>query len=118
MITNRSATSPTLPAAPVASRGMTQPGEDTAAPSEPTDEDLHATVERLRKELWVAKDALIGAQAEAASLKILNRELEVLIGQLRDALAAQTRWARVVGQLTGNRYASAGIAKAKGLLRP
>ena len=82
------------------------------------DEDLQATVERLRKELWVAKDALIGAQAEAASLKILNRELEVLIGQLRDALAAQTRWARLVGRLTGNRYASAAISKAKASLKP
>ena len=83
-----------------------------------TDEDLEATVARLRRELWVAKDALIGAQAEAASLKILNRELEVLIGQLRDALAAQTRWSRVVGKLTGNRYASAGITRAKSLLKP
>ncbi len=101
---------------------MTQPGDDRhpapdEAPLGRADDELQATVERLRKELWVAKDALIGAQAEAASLKILNRELEVLIGQLRDALAAQTRWARLVGRLTGNRYASAAISKAKGALK-
>ena len=104
---------------------MTQPAEDVADEMDgPRDTDpstdvaeLQATVERLRREVWVARDALIGAQAEAASLKILNRELEVLIGQLRDALAAQTRWARVVGRLTGNRYASAGITKVKGVLK-
>ena len=94
------------------------PDRDDALRDRAGDEDLQATVERLRKELWVAKDSLIGAQAEAASLKILNRELEVLIGQLRDALAAQTRWARLVGRLTGNRYASAAISKAKASLKP
>ena len=47
-----------------------------------------------------------------------NRELEILIAQLRDALAAQTRWARLVGKATGNRYVSTLITKLKSLLRP
>ncbi len=84
----------------------------------PDDEQLDAQVRRLRHELMVARDAAIGAEAEAASLKIENRELEVLACQLRDQLAAQTRWARVVGRLTGNRYVSTAIARAKALARP
>jgi DNA repair exonuclease SbcCD ATPase subunit len=81
-------------------------------------EQLEATVEQLRKDLWTARDAVIGAEAEAGALKVQNRQLEVLIAQLRDALAAQTRWARLVGRLTGNRYVSTLITRLKSLLRP
>ena len=56
--------------------------------------------------------------AEAGTLKVRNRELEILIAQLRDALAAQTRWARLVAKATGNRYVSTLITKLKALLRP
>ncbi len=85
---------------------------------EPTVEELQATIEQLRKDLWTARDAVIGAEAEAGTLKIRNRELEILIAQLRDALAAQTRWARLVAKATGNRYVSTLITKLKSLLRP
>ena len=81
-------------------------------------DELEATVEQLRKDLWTARDAVIGAEAEAGSLKVRNRELEILIAQLRDALAAQTRWARLVARATGNRYVSTLITKLKSLLRP
>jgi hypothetical protein len=94
-----------------------RPAGDGAADAARIDE-LEATVEQLRKDLWTARDAAIGAEAEAGALKVRNRELEVLVAQLRDALAAQTRWARLVGKLTGNRYVSTLIARAKDVLRP
>lgn len=81
-------------------------------------EQLEATVEQLRKDLWTARDAVIGAEAEVGASRVRIRELETLVNQLRDALAAQTRWARLVGRLTGNRYVSTLITKAKALLRP
>lgn len=81
-------------------------------------EQLAAQVRQLRRELWTARDAAIAAEAEAATLRIENRELEVLACQLRDALAAQTRWARLTGKLTGNRYMSTAIARTKAHLRP
>jgi hypothetical protein len=87
-------------------------------PPEPDAEQEDARLRQLRHELMVARDAAIGAEAEAGSLKVKNRELEVLVAQLRDALAAQTRWARLVGKLTGNRYVSTLITKAKAVLRP
>lgn len=93
----------------------TEPADDAA--QERIDE-LEATVERLRKDLWTARDAVIGAEAETGSLKVRNRELEILIAQLRDALAAQTRWDRMVARATGNRYVSTLITKLKSLLKP
>ena len=93
-------------------------GDAGHPPARPTVEELQATVEQLRKDLWTARDAVIGAEAEAGSLKVRNRELEILIAQLRDALAAQTRWARLVARATGNRYVSTLITKLKSLLRP
>lgn len=81
-------------------------------------DELEAAVEQVRKDLWTARDAVIGAEAEAGALKVRNRELEILIAQLRDALAAQTRWARLVGKLTGNRYVSTLLTRAKDVLRP
>ena len=49
-------------------------------------EVLQAEITALRKDLWSTRDALIGAQAEAASLKVYNRELEVRLGQVQTAL--------------------------------
>jgi hypothetical protein len=94
------------------------PGDAGDGGDEPTVEELQATVEQLRKDLWTARDAVIGAEAEAGTLKVRNRELEILIAQLRDALAAQTRWARLVAKATGNRYVSTLITRLKALLRP
>jgi hypothetical protein len=89
-----------------------------AAAAAPITAARAAPVEQLRKDLWTARDAVIGAEAEAGTLKVRNRELEILIAQLRDALAAQTRFARLMGKVTGNRYVSTAITKLKSLLRP
>lgn len=53
----------------------------------------------MRRQLWSARDACIGAQAEAAALKVENRELEVRIGQLSQALAEQRTFERIVGRI-------------------
>jgi hypothetical protein len=99
-------------------QAIDDPAPATAGATDPTVEELEATVEQLRKDLWTARDAVIGAEAEAGTLKVRNRELEILIAQLRDALAAQTRFARLMGKVTGNRYVSTAITKVKSLLRP
>jgi septal ring factor EnvC (AmiA/AmiB activator) len=79
---------------------------------------LRTELSQLTADLWTARDATIAAEAETAALRIENRELEVLACQLRDALAAQTRWARWTGKLTGNRFVSTAITRAKALARP
>ncbi len=99
-------------------QAIDDPAPTGAAANDPTVEELEATVEQLRKDLCTARDAVIGAEAEAGTLKVRNRELEILIAQLRDALAAQTRFARLMGKVTGNRYVSTAITKLKSLLRP
>lgn len=51
---------------------------EPAADAGPTEELV-----ALRLELWEARDAAIGAIAEAGTLRARNRELEALIHQLR-----------------------------------
>jgi len=63
----------------------------------------------LKVELWVARDAAIGAIAEAGTLRARNAELEALIHQLRVEL---DRLARVETTLT-YRVGKALLAPAK-----
>ncbi|HKY15593.1 MAG TPA: hypothetical protein VJM33_11770 [Microthrixaceae bacterium] len=51
---------------------------------EPTDD-----VSALRREVWVARDAAIGATAELGTARARVAELEVLVDQLRTELARQ-----------------------------
>ncbi len=46
-------------------------------------EQLEATVVQLRQDLWIARDATIGATAELGTARAKVTELEALIHQLR-----------------------------------
>jgi hypothetical protein len=64
--------------------------------------ELEDEVRTLRKELWQARDATIGATATAGSYKARNVELEMLIHQLRTELAKMDAKLTVAtGSLTG-----------------
>ncbi len=45
------------------------------------------------------RDTLIGTQAETATLKVENRELQVRVGQLSQALAEQNTLNRMIGRI-------------------
>lgn len=77
---------------------MTTDADDAAKIAE-----LDQTVTRLRKDLLSSRDALIGAQAEAATLKVRNREIEVRVAQVEHALATQTRIVRGLERFTNHR---------------
>jgi hypothetical protein len=46
-------------------QAIDDPAPATAGATDPTVEELEATIEQLRKDLWTARDAVIGAEAEA-----------------------------------------------------
>lgn len=48
----------------------------------PTPEELAAEIAELKLELWSARDAAIGAVAQAGTLRVRNAELEQLVHQL------------------------------------
>ena len=79
-------------------------------------EELESEVASLRRDVWSVRDALIGAQAESATLKVENRELQVRIGQLTQALAEQTTLNRVVGRIRRDRRVRAAGRRARALL--
>jgi glucose/arabinose dehydrogenase len=68
----------------------------TSADDERRIEELEQTITRLRRDLLTTRDALIGAQAEAATLKVRNRDIEVRVAQVEQRLAASTRITRVL----------------------
>jgi len=49
--------------------------------------DLELELVGVRQQLWEARDAVIGATATAGSVRARNVELEMLVHQLRTALA-------------------------------
>ncbi len=66
----------------------TEPSEgDLTEPSEgdltETLTDLTTQIAELKLELWSARDAAVGAVAQAGALRARNAELEALIHQLR-----------------------------------
>lgn len=62
-------------------------------------EALESELAAARRDLWSMRDTLIGTQAESATLKVENRELQVRIGQLSQALAEQNTLNRIVGRI-------------------
>jgi hypothetical protein len=83
--------------------------------------ELEDEVRSLRKDLWRARDATIGATASAGSYKARNVELEMLIHQLRVELG-KTQSALLVsqGSLSGKVNALANMPRraARKLLGP
>ena len=75
----------------------------TSAEDERQIEELQSTVQKLRKDLLTTRDALIGAQAESATLKVRNREIEVRVAQVEQALATHNRLSRLIEQATNHR---------------
>jgi regulator of replication initiation timing len=65
-------------------------------------EELESEVAAVRRDLWSVRDALIGAQAESATLKVRNRELEVRLAQFTQLLNDQSSFDRLVGRLRAN----------------
>ena len=67
-----------------------RPSTPGAAPTEPSEGDLTETltdlttqIAELKLELWSARDAAVGAVAQAGALRARNAELEAVIHQLR-----------------------------------
>jgi hypothetical protein len=79
-------------------------------------EELQSEVISLRRDLLSVRDALIGAQAEAATLKVENRELQVRVGQLTQTLAEQTTFNRMVGRIRRDPRVRAAGRRARALL--
>lgn len=75
----------------------------TSADDERRIEELESTISRLRQDLLTTRDALIGTQAEAATLKVRNHDLEVRAAQVEQRLATSTRVARVLERATNHR---------------
>ena len=75
----------------------------TSADDERQIEELQSTVQQLRKDLLTTRDALIGAQAESATLKVRNREIEVRVAQVEQSLATHNRISRVIERATNHR---------------
>jgi septal ring factor EnvC (AmiA/AmiB activator) len=75
----------------------------TSADDERQIEELQSTVQQLRKDLLTTRDALIGAQAESATLKVRIREIEVRRDQVERALATHSRISRVIERITNHR---------------
>ena len=82
-------------------------------------QQLEDQLVEVRQQLWQARDAVIGATATAGSLRARNTELEMLIHQLRAALAqrdaeiAQSRSLsrRIVAGLRSPRRAAGYVAR-------
>ena len=75
----------------------------TSADDERQIEQLQSSVQQLRKDLLTTRDALIGAQAESATLKVRIREIEVRLAQVEQALATHNRISRVIERATNHR---------------
>ena len=80
-------------------------------------EELESEVESVRRDLWSVRDALIGTQAESATLKVRNRELEVRLAQVSQLLADQTTVNRIVGRIRAHPAVRSAGRRAKALLR-
>jgi len=78
--------------------------------------ELESTITQLRRDLLTTRDALIGTQAESATLKVRNREIEVRVAQLEAALATQTRLLRIAQRLASHRL-TRGLARRVRQLR-
>ena len=75
----------------------------TPADDERRIEELDQTIMQLRRDLLTTRDALIGAQGEAATLKVRNREIEVRVAQVEQRLATHTLLSRVAERAANHR---------------
>jgi hypothetical protein len=80
-------------------------------------EELQSTVQQLRKDLLTTRDALIGAQAESATLKVRIREIEVRRDQVEQALATHNRITRVIERATNHRLTRGLSRRVKSISR-
>lgn len=76
-----------------------RPGTPVDASPERRIEELESELVRTRRDLWSVRDALIGAQAENATLRVRYRELEVHAALLQQRLDEQDTLHRAVGRL-------------------
>lgn|GEM_PF-5103727 len=85
---------------------------DTSAASQGADADAaeapgtdpHDEVVELRLALWSARDAAIGAVAQAGTLRARNAELEALVHQLRVEIDRLAHVERSVTYRVGNTF--------------
>ncbi len=89
----------------------------TSAEDERQIEELQSTVQQLRKDLLTTRDALIGAQAESATLKVRIREIEVRRDQVEQALATHNRITRVIERATNHRLTRGLSRRVKSITR-
>jgi len=89
----------------------------TSAEDERQIEELQSTVQQLRKDLLTTRDALIGAQAESATLKVRIREIEVRRDQVEQALATHNRITRVIERATNHRLTRGLSRRVKSISR-
>lgn len=82
----------------------------TSADDERRIEELEHTIVQLRRDLLTTRDALIGAQAEAATLKVRNRDIEVRVAQVESALATTGRITRLTARAVDHRL-TRGLAR-------
>jgi len=87
----------------------------TSADDEREIEQLQTTIQQLRKDLLTTRDALLGTQAESATLKVRNREYEVRLAQVEQALATHNRVSRVIERVTNHRITKGLGRRAKSL---
>lgn len=73
--------------------------------------EVDAELSQLRRDLWGARDAAIGAEAEAATLRVRNKDLEVTIGQINQLLIDQEQVVRVLARIRSHRLVK-GAARA------
>ncbi len=92
-------------------RGPQDDGE-----SERRIEELESELARANRELWGLRDALIGAQAEHATLKVRYRNLEVQTAQLQQLLDQQDTLHRLVGRLRSDERLRLAARKLRGLV--
>jgi chromosome segregation ATPase len=85
--------------APASDTPTTGPGGLADPTPERRIEELESELAATRRDLWSVRDALIGSQAEHATLKVRFRELEVHTAQLQQRLDEQDTLHRAVGRI-------------------
>ncbi|MEX0768969.1 MAG: hypothetical protein WD029_10900 [Microthrixaceae bacterium] len=86
-------------------------------------EQLQSSIQQLRKDLLTTRDALLGTQAESATLKVQNREYEVRLAQVNQALiaanhptlATHNRIMRVIKRAANHRITKGLVRRVKSL---
>lgn len=78
--------------------------------------EVDAELAQLRRDLWGARDAAIGAEAEAATLRVRNKDLEVTIGQINQLLIEQEQVVRLLARIRSHRYVKAAARLARSVV--